>query len=365
VNDVHRRWLLGILLVVLVAEGFRAYLAVKALDAAEEAASESSEPASESESEPESSAPREMLADGVWRYPEGRPGWALSAQGGFVPGGFSYAGERFTLRAIARREEALESPVVAAEVLAPRELEEDPSEAEPLSEDEYEVVEVEGVGRFHVDAIDDVIKDTLRRGRVWEPRIASLLGTFALPNTVAIDAGAHVGTHTITIARAVGEGGHVFAFEPQRKLHRELVANARLNELPQVTALRYALGDAPGVIEMAPAEEGNEGSTGVGSGGDRAELRTIDSFGFPSVSLMKIDVEGFEDPVLRGARETIEAHHPVILVEVQGGHSIDDAPPSIRRKIVGTIGLLEELGYYVVRVTAYDYLALPVTVDDA
>ncbi|NBR78651.1 MAG: FkbM family methyltransferase, partial [Alphaproteobacteria bacterium] len=55
--------------------------------------------------------------------------------------------------------------------------------------------------------------------------------------------------------------------------------------------------------------------------GDQAELRTIDSFGFRNVSLLKIDVESLEDQVLDGARETILESKPVILAEIQGGLS--------------------------------------------
>ena len=59
----------------------------------------------------------------------------------------------------------------------------------------------------------------------------------------------------------------------------------------------------------------------MGEGGDQAELRTIDSFGFRNVSLLKIDVESLEDQVLDGARETILESKPVILAEIQGGLS--------------------------------------------
>jgi hypothetical protein len=45
-------------------------------------------------------------------------------------------------------------------------------------------------------------------------------------------------------------------------------------------------------------------------------MRTIDSFGFSDVTVMKIDVEGFEVEVLRGAEQTIRGNRPVILVEI-------------------------------------------------
>ena len=59
----------------------------------------------------------------------------------------------------------------------------------------------------------------------------------------------------------------------------------------------------------------------MGSGGDRAELRPLDRFGFQNVSLLKIDAEGFEDEVLAGAERLIRESRPVILIEILGGKS--------------------------------------------
>jgi hypothetical protein len=124
--------------------------------------------------------------------------------------------------------------------------------------------------------------------------------------------------------------------------------------------LRYALGRTAGVIEMSPTVSGNEGSTAVGRGGDKAELRSIDSFAFSNVSFIKIDVEGYEDEVLEGARLTIARHRPVIMIEIQGGYPfIERAPPEIQTKVAATRALLAGMGYKVERIRGYDYLAVP------
>jgi hypothetical protein len=110
---------------------------------------------------------------------------------------------------------------------------------------------------------------------------------------------------------------------------------------------------------MSPTLAGNEGGTAVGKGGDKAELRPLDSFGFRNLSFIKIDVEGFEDEVLEGARLTIARNRPVILIEIQGGHSLETAPPEIRAKIDGTRARLTGMGYKVERLKGADYLAIP------
>jgi hypothetical protein len=75
------------------------------------------------------------------------------------------------------------------------------------------------------------------------------------------------------------------------------------------------------------------------------EARTIDSFGFPEVSLMKIDVEGHEAEVLVGAANTIGAFHPVIIIEIF----------KINHKKV--LLILEGYGYSVRGIRDYDFLA--------
>ncbi|MFY9314273.1 MAG: FkbM family methyltransferase [Burkholderiales bacterium] len=249
---------------------------------------------------------------------------------------------------------------VDPQAIAPRMLHDAAETSEYLKAfpvDAYKVAEVDGQGRFHVDDLDDVIKRPLRKGVMWEPYLVNLMPRHVRPGTTAIDVGAHIGVHTVTLARAAGRKGRVYAFEPQKKLHRELVHNLKLNGLGNVVALRFALGDAPSILEMSRSAKNNEGGTAIGVGGDRVELRTLDSFGFRNVSFIKIDVEGYEDHVLAGAAQTIRAQHPTILVEIQGGNDYDKASADVRQKIDATVAKLKSFGYAVRRVSMHDYLA--------
>lgn len=223
----------------------------------------------------------------------------------------------------------------------------------------YRVFRVEGLGSFYLDDINDLIKAWLRRGMLWEKHLVELFPRYVKPGSTVIDAGAHIGTHTLSFARLAGPQGRVYAFEPQRKIYRELVHNLRLNNASNVVPLRFALGDAAGVIEMSRAVLGNEGGTPIGSGGDKAEVRTLDSFGFRNVSFIKIDVEGAEDMVLQGARATIQRNRPVILIEIQGGHLYEKAKPEVRAKIDATRARLTAMGYRTEHLRGHDYLAIP------
>ena len=228
----------------------------------------------------------------------------------------------------------------------------------PLAD--YAPHEVRGGDRFFVDDPTDMIKQVIVAGYPWERHLLELFERHVEPASVVVEVGAHIGTHTVPIARLAGPWGRVYAFEPQRKIYRELHHNLALNGINNAVALPFAVGAGETrIIEMNPATGGNEGGTGVGRGGDRAELRALDGFGFERVSLLKIDVEGYENEVIEGAVDTIRRNRPVIVLEIAGGEDYATAPPAARERIHGTWRRLEALGYTVTPVSGHDYVAIP------
>ena len=140
------------------------------------------------------------------------------------------------------------------------------------------------------------------------------------PGQVVIDAGANIGAHTVFFCRAVGPKGVVHAFEPQRVIFQTLCANLALNSLQNGHAHHAALGDAPGsiVVDVPDySQPNNFGGMPLGafSQGERVPLVTIDSLELAACHFMKIDVEGMEQSVIRGATETLRRHRPVLYVE--------------------------------------------------
>lgn len=227
-------------------------------------------------------------------------------------------------------------------------------------DDERKVFTVDGLGQFCIErTIRDVIKHELKRGKRWEPEVVALLTEYVKKGMRVIDVGAHIGTHTIAMARLVGDEGLVFAFEPQVKIYQELLVNLDLNEITNVHTYFAALGESQSRISMIPPPVYNEGHASVGEGGNRVELKTLDSYQFTDVSVIKIDVEGAENGVLKGARQTITQNKPVILIEIMGGHDFDSATPEVKAKIQSTLDLLAELGYETTKVQEHNYVALP------
>ena len=230
--------------------------------------------------------------------------------------------------------------------------------------DAYTVHAVPEVGRFWIDHGEDRIKKLIVEGTVHEPHVVEVLADHVRPGSAVIDVGAHVGTLTLEMARLAGPEGRVYAFEPVRKLFRELHHNMALNEASNVVPLRYALGKGPPrVVEMEAVDLARESGANIGRGGDPVELRSLDSFGFRGVSLIKIDVEGFELFVLDGAEETIRRERPVLVVEIMGGHHYEHSPPAIRNQIDVTKLRIRQLGYELAQVGPHDYLAIPHAAD--
>ena len=163
-----------------------------------------------------------------------------------------------------------------------------------------------------------------------------------LDGAVVCDVGGHVGYHTLAFATRVGARGRVHVFEPSpanvRRITENLAANPHLTERAQVHA--YALSDRAGHerfhftddVERGTASGGfvdsadtllpREDYARMGFTAQSVELRTLDEVTAAwavGPRLLKIDVEGAEGAVLRGARETLRRHRPIVAVEV---HSI-------------------------------------------
>ncbi|HSX12955.1 MAG TPA: FkbM family methyltransferase [Chlamydiales bacterium] len=225
--------------------------------------------------------------------------------------------------------------------------------------EKYTVCEVKGLGLFYIDDLPDSIKWHLRRGIYWESGIGELVKKYTREGTIAIDIGAHIGIHTITMSKKVGSTGRVISFEPQFKIFRELYQNIKLNACDHnVILLRNALGDYEGQVEMSIRNPENEGGTSIGRDGDIADMRTLDSFNLDNVSFIKIDVESYELNVLRGAKETIQRNKPVIVFEILGNHDLDHCSEELKMQCESTIEFLRALGYRVYRIYGNDFIAL-------
>lgn len=150
-----------------------------------------------------------------------------------------------------------------------------------------------------------------------------LLETWLRPGDVAIDVGANIGTMALVAARRVGPDGAVLACEPHPRVFRYLAGNLRLNAAGNVKARNVALGESAGKAQM---EDGKFDDTNSLSGGEvQVPLTTLDALvaqeGLESrrIALLKVDVEGYELMVFRGARKML-ASVDCVYFEVKNDH---------------------------------------------
>jgi FkbM family methyltransferase len=163
---------------------------------------------------------------------------------------------------------------------------------------------------------------------------------------VAIDVGAHVGLWSFNLAHWFET---VEAFEPVPE-HRECFVENVVG-VGVVVLRACALGAGPGMATIL-TEKGSSGNSMIDMKGKaNVEVRTLDSFAFENVDLIKIDTEGFELFVLMGAEQTIKAWKPVIVVEQKRDHSAKHFGVAS----LSAVKLLESWGYKVASEISGDY----------
>jgi len=126
-----------------------------------------------------------------------------------------------------------------------------------------------------------------------------------------IDVGSHIGLWAWFMA---SDFENVLAFEPMEE-HRDCWAK-NMEGIRNAGMYPYALGHKESMVAVECRTPGSSGDTQVvvNKPGD-IEMRTLDSFAFQDVDLIKIDCEGFEEFVLRGGVETLERCKPCVIVE--------------------------------------------------
>lgn len=171
---------------------------------------------------------------------------------------------------------------------------------------------------------------------------------------VAIDIGAHCGLWSMHLVR---EFGKLFAFEPMTEHRRCWFRNMPLG--CNASMIPMALGDRDGTVRLTtgPASSGDTWVIPDGSDAPEAETATmvrLDAFRFDNVDFIKVDCEGFELPILRGAAETILSNRPVICVEQKPGHA-----QRFGYRETEAVDYLVGLGYQVRQVLSGDYVMVP------
>jgi FkbM family methyltransferase len=175
---------------------------------------------------------------------------------------------------------------------------------------------------LRLDGSDPGIFREIFRLRPYEKHFSPLRGQ------TVVDVGANIGCFALRAAKLVGNSGNVVAFEPSESNFRLLQRNLHLNRCMNVLAYSAALGDKKGNAELKIydhedrdtilPDRANEGKR-VKIGSRQVEVWVMDdvvqSLSLARVDLIKLDAEGYELPIIKGATWTLNKFHPKIVGE--------------------------------------------------
>lgn len=157
----------------------------------------------------------------------------------------------------------------------------------------------------------------------YEPIQSAAFQRLIRPGSVVFDVGAHVGYYTVLSSVLAGPSGKVIAFEPLPANLKYLRRHLRLNGCDNVRVLTNCVGEGSSIARFDDSH-----GTGVGhlasEGTLEVQVRSLDemveSGALPIPQFIKIDVEGAELLVLRGAERLMRRHHPILVLST---HSDD------------------------------------------
>lgn len=181
----------------------------------------------------------------------------------------------------------------------------------------------------------------------YEPEL-DYLAKFLAPGKTFVDVGANFGIYTLLASKLVGETGRVIAFEPTAESFAVLRRNIALNRFSNALTFKMALSEKPGTAWLYYGTDPVRNSLGKDpcweGGGEEIVTESLDNVLQQAlvdrVDVIKIDAEGAEELVLRGANNLLTAMRPVIIYEMNPEASAHLGLPEH-----GATRLLEHLGY--------------------
>jgi FkbM family methyltransferase len=172
-----------------------------------------------------------------------------------------------------------------------------------------------------------------------------IISKFIKRGDSVIDVGGNMGFFVLILNELVSNTGKMYSFEPSRILRDRLASTVQINNIKNVEIINLALGEKEGTTSLYynPKQSGLSSIVSHEENGflkEEIKITTLDKFSkqFSSkISFIKIDTEGYEPQVLRGAKELIKKDKPVIYIELGGSHL---------ETSIEALKILKELGYY-------------------
>lgn len=221
--------------------------------------------------------------------------------------------------------------------------------AGPLAEEEPVALVQSDVGPLLFPGWDQVMRRAISANGCWEPEEALWVQSRLVEGMVALDIGANVGYHAVTMGRAVGPSGRVVALEPDPLNYRLLRTNLLMNNVSNVLALNCAAGEDTGwtAFSRDPVNAGDHRAYRREGLPESAVIevpivRLDELLADTRVDFVLSDTQSYDHKAIAGMERLVRRWHPTMLVEfwTEGLLELGEDPEEI-------IGYYRGLGYRV------------------
>jgi FkbM family methyltransferase len=178
-------------------------------------------------------------------------------------------------------------------------------------------------------SLDAITTYVLLEQEAWFEKEARFVAALLSPGETVIDIGANLGVYALAMARRVGPMGRVFAYEPASDTRALLEKSRALNRFDNLDIIGAALSEAPGEARLSFGWSSELNTLGAEGAGEAVRVTTLDAEdtarAFPSVDFIKMDAEGEEIRILKGAQTFFARHSPLVMFEIKSGIVADEA----------------------------------------
>jgi len=184
------------------------------------------------------------------------------------------------------------------------------------------------------DATSDFIQGRIiEHEQFFEHALLMKIPSQYVQEQVCIDAGANIGNHTIFFSKILG-AKKVISFEPQHHVFDILKRNVEINNLSNVECHNAALGEKSSYAEVATGTNRNLGAVTLRESKNGVfPIESLDALEIPAIGLMKIDVEGMQMALLKGAIETLAKRTRAIMIELRPELNEIEEPTAFLKKL--------------------------------
>lgn len=203
---------------------------------------------------------------------------------------------------------------------------------------------------------DSVLSRIIYNG--FEEQEINFITTTLKPDDIFLDVGSNIGLFSLIASNIVGEKGKVICFEPSPVTYKRLLENIKLNNFTNIDSRNIGLSDNTGLMTFYTSKNGHDAWDSFAPSADNKlensidvnvstldnELDTIDK---TRISLVKIDVEGWEKFVLKGGETFLKTNSPAVMVEFTEQNTFNAGYP-----IHEIFDIMQDWGYTWYRITS-------------